>query len=379
MANSLKDMSSEDVIATFSCQPKGLDHMIPLPDLPTFLVIGRENDQTSFSVGALDCLPAEILHEILEELDVRSLSRLSRASHKARALVYGLHPYRDLITHASGLLHSLELADIRHFHTTRKLHEALTSQECVSCGCFGAFLFLLTCERCCYKCLEYNKALWAISTYTASNCFVLSFDDIDTLPVSFSVPGSYRGGIRVISKDDGVFGLVGVKALKELAIKRHGSIEKLTEMLKAGTIETESENVFYQYKYLQEADLQHYKKDALLEVYEPRYMSNVNLFGMTSIRFPSLFSDGTVEEGLSCRGCEYTRQSWTDDRLDESVWADLKSLGHIEEDTPLLAMAYRAMTRAGFLEHVKFCHGLRHLHPAIQWSHEPSIKAGATF
>lgn len=98
------------------------------------------------SIGILDCLPLEILQWALNLLDFQSLSRVSHASLLAKRVVESLPSYRDLMEHAPQTLKALELTGLVHVHSAAALHDTLQSEACVSCGEYGAFLSLLTCE-----------------------------------------------------------------------------------------------------------------------------------------------------------------------------------------------------------------------------------------
>ncbi|KAI0433191.1 hypothetical protein F5Y09DRAFT_329197 [Xylaria sp. FL1042] len=147
---------------------------------------------TYSSLGLLAVLPTELIFNIIEFLDFRSLSRLMRASLEWKILVEGLPAYVALTKHAQGELGTLGLTGIIKYHSASTLHSAFLSQKCVSCFEFGGFLFLPTCERICFA-----------------------------LPMVQAVPGAYFVGSQQTQRRSAL--LLSVKQAKLLADKVHGS------------------------------------------------------------------------------------------------------------------------------------------------------------
>lgn len=152
------------------------------------------HDPLSSNIGRLDCLPLELLHQILQQLDVLSLYRLATVSHRGRNVVHSLTAFRDLNTYGYPALVALGMTELLHVHSLQALHSVLTSDPCVSCGDFGPFLFLPTCERCCYWCLKEHRSLWLITTAQAKKIFSLRVKHLREVPVIHTVPGKYCVG-----------------------------------------------------------------------------------------------------------------------------------------------------------------------------------------
>jgi hypothetical protein len=140
---------------------------IPEPAKPSAI----ERDPSSSSIGLLDILPVELLQYTLHMLDFRSLSHLSRASLHGNEVVRSLPAYRNLMEHAPHTLAALGHTRLITLHSANVLYRTLLSEQCISCGEYGAFLFIPTCERCCYECLCSNQSLWVIPTTLARKCF----------------------------------------------------------------------------------------------------------------------------------------------------------------------------------------------------------------
>jgi hypothetical protein len=174
-------------------------------------------------LGMLDTLPSEILLEILEFLDFRSLSRFCCVSLKANNVVKSLLAYSEVMAHAAGPLSVLATIRLLPYHSCFSLHRALRSGRCASCSEYGGFLFLFTCERACSRCLSRNLAFHVTKKTSAS--FYFGFDDqqVDALPTLHSLPGLYPGGPEWIAhpwrKPIDCEELVSLKQAKLLALK----------------------------------------------------------------------------------------------------------------------------------------------------------------
>ena len=212
---SCEESSPEDLIARLSYQPRPiLNGMISISKPAKRSAI--QHDPSSSSLGLLDML------------DFQSLSRLSRISLRGQVVVQSLPAYRDLMEHAphTPALGRTGLIDL---HSATVLHATLLSEVCVSCGEYGAFLFLPTCERCCYECLHRSQSFWVIPTALAGKCFDLMLHQLKEIPVMRSVPGIYSVGHGVSRPRR--LRLTSVKAAKELGIKVHVSMENIAKTL----------------------------------------------------------------------------------------------------------------------------------------------------
>ena len=174
----------------------------------------------SSSLGPLDTLPTELLYVILNSLDCQSLSRFARVCHRARTLVESLLSYQDVKKHATTALIALSQSKLITFHAVATIHAALISDKCVSCQRYGYFLFLPTCERCCYECLGKERSLRVITVQKAEVCFGIPEKDLCQIPMMFNIPTSYQAGKKVVS-------LVSLKHAEKLGLSIHGSQEAM--------------------------------------------------------------------------------------------------------------------------------------------------------
>ncbi|KAF2018966.1 F-box domain-containing protein [Aaosphaeria arxii CBS 175.79] len=315
-------------------------------------VFSKLRPRNSSSIGALHCLPLELLHEILGYLDLQSLLRISLVSRHGHAIVEPLPAFRHLLSSAGHVFRTLTKTKVIGLHSVYTLNSILRSDRCVSCGFYGPFLSLPTAERCCHVCLFENRSLWMITLERARDIFVLSRKDMKTLPVMLSVPGHYH--IRFETSRKRQFSLTSIRAVKALALKVHGSYDALSAAFAAKhqalAVKSVPLKTLQRYSQVQEAPLQQLSQDPIT------FRSTANVVidkfcGMGTIPFPSISESG-VENGIWCRGCELTSNSlWRRQDFTSRI-----SLTVSEPDRFCRGLAYRTHSEAEFLEHAKHCY-----------------------
>ena len=341
----------DELVSCLSYRPDHmLKGMIPLSVSPKPSAIQR--DPVSSSIGLLGTLPPELLHFVFNMLDFQSLSRVSRVSLQGRAVVSSLPVYQSLQEHVPDALAVLNRTKLIGLHSVATLYATLKSEKCIACDHYGPFLFLPTCERCCYSCLAKNPSLWVMTTALATKCFGLTSRQLMRLPLLHSIPGVYS--IRCKISRQRSRRLVSVRAAKELAIMVHGSAKKMAHAVAARQIAFASPHELFVYKYLQNASLNPQSQDpSTLPTYHNTPADDS--CGMASIPFPSLSTNNALENGLWCRGCEFRDWGYTKlpyllsylyfvpvDRSPYWVFRELQD---------------RARSRAEFLDHITHCRG----------------------
>ncbi|KAI1194098.1 hypothetical protein F5X97DRAFT_311889 [Nemania serpens] len=302
------------------------------------------------SLGPLGILPVELLFNVLEFLDLRSLLRLMRVSLQWKVAVDALPAYAALTKHAQGELRTLALTGILRHHTAAALHGALLSQRCASCFEFGGFLFLPTCERICFACLLHNQAYWMLSTWRARECFSLTDAHLLTLPILNAIPGSYFVGSQQTRRCS--IPLVSVKQAKQLANRVHGS----ARMTAIRYVESKPSTRSATYQRFHHASLEPPGRD-LSRVRLRAPPEDDNYCGTAAIRFPFVQA-GQPDTGRLCRGCEYISREF--DSLPHRVRARVVPSG-VDAKIPLRAMTTRLRSRRGFIEHISSCYGVKRL------------------
>ena len=335
------DSESETIISKLSWRPVwAVDSMISIQEsiqIPLIL----SNSQRS-SIGRLDALPIEILHTVLNLLDFQSLSRLTLTSHLAKATVESLPAYRDMMKHAPKALLGLSKLQVIKLHSAATLHTALRSENCIVCRSFAPFLYLLTCERCCFSCIRNGKSFRLIPHRLARIGFGLTPKEIRQLPSLLNIPGTYFKDS--ISKHRERINLVSSRQAREAGLALHGSAENLMEYMMThnglGITNQERFEVDLLYRSFFVSDDKY-----PLELYDPYR-------GMGSVFFPILRRDQTLDDGLWCLGCNFLREN------EDFLQVPQVSSSFPEDCNLYVAIwtrALRAWSRAEFIDHVKQC------------------------
>ncbi|EFE43520.1 hypothetical protein TRV_01711, partial [Trichophyton verrucosum HKI 0517] len=295
------------------------------------------------SMGYLDCLPLEILQAILNLLDFQALSRLSCTSHRARRAVEYLPAYRELMEHAPDTLTALGKSCLITAHSAAKLRAALRTESCVWCGEYGPFLFLPTCERCCYECQRSNPSLWVMTADLAKYCFRITAAKLREIPIMRSIYGVYDVSHELSRRRR--LKLVSVRVAKELSLT-----------VNAGSAPSNMRNnahLIHLAHFLNAPLAPEGQNNGSGVTSRIRYCTLTDeCCGMGSICFPSLQPDNTVERGLWCRGCfraseQYRFSSPTADLTTRNVYP-LRAL---------IGTNLCARSKMQFLEHIKHCDG----------------------
>ncbi|KAH9895546.1 F-box domain-containing protein [Xylariomycetidae sp. FL2044] len=318
---------------------------------------GRVRADRVSSLGALDHLPPELLSILLGMLDSRSIACFARVSTRGNALVQSHRAYRDLVSVAPRVLVALGRVRLIGLHSVAELHAGLRMERCAYCAEYGAFLFLPTCERCCWECLRRVPSLRMISPKEAKRYFGLSDRHLRQLPTLYVIPGTYG-----ISADaaPGQCRLVSVKAARALGLAVHGSVEKLAEAMAR---RVKSTRLLVTGRYLQAEPAGPEGQDSLM-LPDQGNVPNDSFFGMASIPFPSLSNSGTIEEGLWCRGCQDVLRQYNSLRSRQDVLAAIVP-PNLCSLRVLVGLERRARSKESFLDHVRHCYGAKQLVPQL--------------
>ncbi|KAI1153615.1 F-box domain-containing protein [Nemania diffusa] len=290
-----------NVLSRLSHRPRDLLYsMITIPDPPKSIEAHFQNSVSS--LGILDRLPVELLYEVLKSLDLQSTILFSRVSIQRRNIVYSFSAYRDVIKHTPHALAAFSQTKLLHLHS-----------RCATCLEYGVYLFLPTCERCCWQCLRSNSTRRVVSLTAAAKTFALLPKMVQQLPVMFSILGTYRVACKSTQKS---YRLVTIfsdsTCLDSLIIPDQGN--------------------------------------AAVDRY----------FGMASILFPLLTTSDIVEHGLWCKGCEWTYKQYKDRRLSTYVIANMVPTD-CDPDRVLFGMVRRARSKIRLSAHIRHCYGAQQL------------------
>ena len=280
-----QDVSSEKLLEELS-EPLELDSIDwMIRNLPPAQPSSIRRVPLDASLGTLEVFPAELLFLILDFLDFKSLSRLSRVSLKAKGMVESLPVNRKMMQHAPTVLTALGRTQLLSHHPAALIHKTLKSEKCTSCCIyFGGFLLLPTFERVCSNCLEENVSLRVTTATSIKECFHLTEKQLRTIPVMRSIPAIYGYSSRKRT-----YRLVSIKQAKKLAIEVHGSIENLAALMPTTRPPNMGMKKFLTFKQFHDEPMEAPSQD-LSRLPEKADRQRDDFAGMASIPFPYLKS-----------------------------------------------------------------------------------------
>ncbi|KAI0506230.1 hypothetical protein F5B22DRAFT_471880 [Xylaria bambusicola] len=200
------------------------------------------------NIGLLSVLPLEILHEVISQLDILSLSHFRRLNRQAFELI-GSHPaYRVIAKYARNALCGILAVKTGKWITCDTLYQILCTSKCEQCGDFGGYLYLITCRRVCFLCFTSNRAYLPMRLDHASWKFGLHHRVIKDLPCVKIVYGRYspdqRRPIHSV--------LVDYESARDAGIAKHGSVEAMNSYV--SDLAAQKDQVFIDAKRKAEGD-----------------------------------------------------------------------------------------------------------------------------
>ncbi|EWY85600.1 hypothetical protein FOYG_12741 [Fusarium oxysporum NRRL 32931] len=351
---SMETHSADQIISQLTCDVElNLGRVIQdiFPATPSTI----HPERSISSLGQLDTLPAELLHITLNLLDFQSLSRVSRVSLRGKRVVENFLPYQQVIQHAPKVPTALIKTNLVGYYPASEVYRILKSYRCVSCSDFGAFLYLPTCERVCFECLFQNRGLWMMTLPMAKKYFVLTQRQVQALHIMRIIPGTYcvRGPEKAHHKP---CQLVSVKSAKRLAIKLHGSVQHLAQLIPQPPIISSKD--YYLCKRYHEAPLEAPACD-MSKLSEEANIGNDPFAGVSSLRVPYI-TDSRADWGQLCKGCQITYKDFKHGSLPSTVLT-LLCPQRTRPERPVFALTTRLHSRHGLLIHAEHCYGARKL------------------
>lgn len=153
------------------------------------------------SLGELDILPLELLHEICLQLDIKSIFYLRQANARARHVVNALHEYHVITTHALNPFCALLRTRLASRVALSNFYRLLCTQICSLCNDqYGDLVYLPTWIRCCSRCLRNHDPRLCVATLaTVKRVLHLTKKTLAQLPALTTLPGIYTMDERPVS------------------------------------------------------------------------------------------------------------------------------------------------------------------------------------
>lgn len=297
---------------------------------------------------------------VTSQLDLYTLAQLSKTCRRGAEVVDSLPIRQQLVHHIPDVIATMGRTQTLRLHPAPALKAAMHTCQCVSCGEFGAGIFLLTAERCCLPCSRRVPSLWVLPREAASVCFGLSRRQAAALPHLRRVPGTF-GRLGELTGQAAAEEFVSVRAAKEAGLRRHGSAAAMAAFLtlRHRQAPLDHKDLRY-YRWLHaETAVEHRGGDPFFARFGLLPRMDDRFRGLATMRFPSVPPDGMPvppERGVWCRGCRLNLRNFTSMAL--RYPAALHFLGDLWSQNLLLSVcAEREWTRDGFLEHITECEG----------------------
>jgi hypothetical protein len=142
------------------------------------------------AASRLESLPLEILNSILLMLDVPSLITLRRVSRRGMSLVNSVLEYQRIREHCPNILRAILSVNAR-FYSLGTLYEVLSTQKCETCDGFGTLLYLITCKRLCYYCMNSDILNLPVLGRWVTDITKITNDELQSVPHIISFSGHY--------------------------------------------------------------------------------------------------------------------------------------------------------------------------------------------
>lgn len=292
--------------------------------------------QKSITFSPTFVLPTEAVNTVINMLDIESAFRFSCASKLTRQTVTNIPEYKELVQYASKPLGGLKARGAIGLHSIRQLSATLHSQQCAYCTEYGAFIFIVTAERCCFLCLEENPSLALICFEDAVRFFGVMEEDFDTLP-----------SINILTLSARLIPLASARMVKELYVKEWG----------CGWPEPIFHWDPYWTPYMRAPLSNHSTNEDLLRRPKPMEQPSKERHALKYFHFPSLGPDGAVENGIWCQACKVASRNHFNRPCKLSAFVP----EGYDQIRYFRGMSERARSKAGFLDHIKDCEKLREM------------------
>lgn len=279
----LKDFTLDDNI---------LERNLPLDN-------GRHSLEPKSDLGKLQALPPELMHGILMQLDLRSLTNFRRVNQLAMLVIDSIPQYQSIIKHSLDSLRSILAIEVGSHISCRRLFETLTKATCENCHDFAGYIYLPACSRVCFLCLSEDIKYLPLQAMEVKCRLGLPYNAIAGLPRLKSIPGRYSPNEKLRRSR---LTLYDYASALRAAEAHHGSIAAMQHSV---DIASSNRLEAYQKKVLDKS-----RKEVGSSVRRPPYIASRGALVLDPRRFMAVVrapcldvSSGTKEWGFHCSGC----------------------------------------------------------------------------
>ncbi|KAJ5220233.1 hypothetical protein N7468_009437 [Penicillium chermesinum] len=185
------------------------------------------------TLGSLEVLSNEILSQIIDDLELRSLLAFSKTCRLAHYVVETNASYRMVMQYLPRIREILVQTALDPWVPLRALRTELEWPYCRDCKRNGSaetngpLLYVPTCERVCYKCLRENYGFWLIKAIDACNGFALNIEDLQKIPYLICTDRVIPQGKLKIVEEEHI--LIPIKCAILAAMRKWGTIAECFE------------------------------------------------------------------------------------------------------------------------------------------------------
>lgn len=343
---------------------EGIDdhpHLREDPNRPKRIPVAP--DTVTSGPGTLSSLPADIVFQVINYLDVLTAEKLGQTCRAARCLLEQ-HPIYRTLQHVVPSLHKrYKICGLSSGNSLEELLAELHYPYCRTCSHHGTELYLPLGERVCHNCVSRNQAFWCIAVPDAMDIFCLSESQVRQLPImrvreKHYVPFDFPNTETVERQD-----LVPAKAAFLTAISIWGNRETMCRYASSNdpgqrlSAPAQEKWLGNAYRYLRDMEVQ--TSDDPTQLGSPVQLQlPPHVLRTCTVPFPWLpKGKEQIERRFLCRGCE-----WLKEYPDVSI--EMLEYSGINPNLPakrLKCMIAGRMDRAylwrELLRHVRCCAG----------------------
>lgn len=283
-----------------------------LPHKPKRIPI--EPDTVTSSPGTLSALPAEIMFQVMNYLDLPSAENLGQTCRAARYLLESHPGYKTLQRFVPPLRKGYIFCGLSSGNSLKELEAELHYPYCRACGHHGTELFLPLGERVCHNCVLRSPSFWCIAVPDAMAAFCLSEAQVRQLPImkvreKYWDPDNFPHTYLEDRQD-----LVPAKAAFLTAMNIWGNRQTMCRYASANdpdnhvTASASEQWVGAAYRFLRNMQIRT-PDDPTQLVSPPELQLTLKVLRTCTVPFPWLpKGESEIERRILCRGCEWLEQ-----------------------------------------------------------------------